>query len=170
MLKLNDYITPILNKEICMSKGKRILCMVLVVFIAGMSFIGCAGSWAAFNKSTNFIANIGGKYIGGVVFWILGGIVSPITLFLDVAIFNVIEFWTGNNLLAAGDSFEQIDKDGNRVTAVKNDDGTLSLTVMTVDGETTYMLLEQEGDDFRMFDAEGVLLSTYSSAHAESAN
>ena len=144
-----------------MSIKKRIFCMVLVVLIAGVSFIDCAGSWAAFNKSSKFISNIGGKYIGGVVYWILGPIVSPIALTLDVFIFNVIEFWTGKNLIASGNTLEQIDENGNSVFAVINDDGTLSLTLKTIDGEETYMLLEQDGDNFKMFGADGVLLSTY---------
>ena len=153
-----------------MSIKKRILCMVLVVFITGMSFSGCAGQWAAFNKSSNLIANLGGKYIGGVVYWIIGGIVSPVALTLDLFIFNVIEFWTGSNPIAYGSSFEQIDENGNSLAAVINDDGTLSLTVTEITGETTEYLLEREGNDFSMFDADGVLLSSYTAAYEDLAN
>ena len=153
-----------------MSIKKRILCLVLVVFITGMSFISCAGTWAAFNKSSNLIANIGGKYIGGVVYWIVGPIVSPIALFLDVFIFNVIEFWTGSNLIAYGNTFEQIDSDGNYLAAIKNDDGSLTLRVTEATGEITDILLERDGNDFYMFDADGVLMSSYTVPHEELIN
>ena len=154
-----------------MSIRKRILCMVLAVLIAGMSFSGCAGQYALFNKVHPLLGNLGGKWIGAVVHWI--GWVIPvfeICLFADIFIFNLIEFWTGNNLIASGDSFEQIDENGNRLTAVKNDDGTLSLTVTQITGETTDYLLEREGNDFSMFDADGVLLSSYTVTYEELAN
>ena len=144
-----------------MSVKKRILCMVLVVFIAGMSFSGCAGKYALFNKAHPLIGNLGGKWIGAVVNWILGPIVYPICLFADTFIFNVIEFWTGNNVIASGNSFEQMDDNGTRLAAIKNDDGTLSLKVTEVTGETSEYLLERNGNDFSMFDADGVLLSSY---------
>ena len=151
-----------------MSIKKRILCMVLVVFISGMSFTGCAGQYALFNKAHPLLGNLGGKWIGAIVHWI--GWVIPvfeICLLADVFIFNVIEFWTGKNVIATGNSFEQIDENGNRLAAVKNDDGTLSLQVTEINGETTDYLLEREGNDFSMFDADGVLLSSYSVPYEE---
>jgi hypothetical protein len=142
--------------------------MVLVVFIAGMSFSGCAGQYALFNKAHPFIGNLGGKWIGAVVNWIIGlPIVYPICIFADAFIFNVIEFWTGKNIIASGNSFEQIDENGNRLAAVKNDDGTLSVSVTETTGETTVYLLDREGNDFSMFDANGVLLSSYTVAYEE---
>ena len=150
---------------------KRFLCMVLVVFIIGMSFSGCAGQYALFNKAHPFIGNLGGKWIGAIVNWVIGiPIVYPIAIFADTLIFNVIEFWTGNNMIASGNSFEQIDENGNSLAAVKNDDGTLSVRVTEINGETTDYLLEREGNDFSMFDAEGILLSSYSVEYEELAN
>jgi hypothetical protein len=145
--------------------------MVLVLFIAGMSFNGCAGQYALFNKAHPFIGNLGGKWIGAIVNWIIGmPIVYPICIFADVFIFNVIEFWSGKNLIASGNSFEQIDENGNRLAAVKNDDGTLSVRVTEITGETTDYLLEREGNDFSMFDADGVLLSSYTVMYEELVN
>jgi hypothetical protein len=145
--------------------------MVLAVFIAGMSLSGCAGQYALFNKAHPFIGNLGGKWIGAVVNWIIGlPIVYPICLFADALIFNVIEFWTGKNIIASGNSFEQIDENGNRIAAVKNDDGTLSVRVTETTGETSVYLLDREGNDFSMFDANGVLLSSYTIAYEELVN
>ncbi|MDR1148926.1 MAG: DUF3332 domain-containing protein [Spirochaetaceae bacterium] len=156
-----------------MSIKKRILSMVLVVFIAGMSLSGCAGQYALFNKAHPFIGNLGGKWVGAVVNWIIGvPIVYPICIFADTFIFNTIEFWTGDNIIvtAAGDSFEQTDGNGNRLAAVKNEDGTLSVRVTEITGETTEYLLEREGNDFSMFDADGVLLSSYTVADEDLVN
>ena len=153
-----------------MSIKKRILCVVLAVFIAGMSFSSCAGQYALFNKAHPFIGNLGGKWIGAVANWILGPIVYPICLSADALIFNVIEFWTGRNVIASGNSLEQIDENGTRLTAVKNDDGTLSLRVTEITGETTDYLLEREGNNFAMFDTDGVLLSSYTVTYEELTN
>ena len=145
-----------------MSIKKRILCIVLMVFIVGMGFNGCAGKYALFNKAHPFIGNLGGKWIGAIVNWIIGlPIVYPICIFADTFIFNVIEFWSGSNPIAAGNSFEQTDENGNRLAAVVNDDGTLSVRVTEVTGNTTDYLLEREGNDFRMYDIDGLLLSSY---------
>jgi len=154
-----------------MSIKKRILCVVLAVFIAGMSFSGCAGQYALFNKAHPLIGNLGGKWIGAIVNWIIGlPIVYPICIFADVFIFNVIEFWTGKNIIASANSFEQTDENGNRLAAVKNDDGTLSVTVTEISGETTEYLLERDGNNFNMFDTDGVLLSSYTVEYEELAN
>ncbi|MDR1175397.1 MAG: DUF3332 domain-containing protein [Treponema sp.] len=154
-----------------MSIRKRILSMVLVAFIGGMSLSGCAGQYALFNKAHPFIGNLGGKWIGAVVNWIVGmPIVYPICIFADVFIFNTIEFWTGNNVIASGGSFEQTDGNGNRLAAVKNEDGTLSVKVTEITGETTDYLLEREGNDVSMFDADGALLSSYTVAYEDLVN
>jgi hypothetical protein len=152
-------------KESLMSIKRRILCTVfaaVAVFVGGMSFTGCAGRYALFNKAHPFVGNIGGKWVGAVVNWFVGiPIIYPFCLFADIFIFNVLEFWTGTNLVASGDSLEQIDENGNRLTAVKNDDGTLSLKVTEATGETSVYLLDRVGDDVSMFDANGVLLSSH---------
>jgi len=151
-----------------MSMKKRFQCIVLVLVVsfAGIGFTGCAGQYALFNRAHPAIGNLGGRWIGAVVFWIIGGPVLGITLFADTFIFNVIEFWTGNNLIAAGNSFEQTDEHGNRLAATKNDDGTLSLSVTKTTGETVDYLLTREGNDVSIFDAEGVLLSSYNTFYS----
>ena len=146
--------------------GKVVMVLVLVMFIGSVT--GCAGQYALFNKAHPAIGNLGGKWIGAIVNWIIGlPIVYPVCIFADVFIFNVIEFWSGKNPIAFGNSFEQIDENGNRLAAVKNDDGTLSLRITEITGETTEYLLEREGSDFSMFDADGVLLSSYTLTNQE---
>ena len=147
-----------------MKKRFRCMALALAIFAAGMSFTGCAGQFAAFNRSQAFLGNLGGRWVGAVLTRIVGGPVYSITLFLDFVIFNVIEFWTGNNLIAAGSggSFEQIDGHGNRIYVAINDDGTLSVNVTRVTGETSEYVFERAGEDhFKVFDTEGVHLSSF---------
>jgi len=136
--------------------------MVLVLFIIGVSFNSCAGQYALFNKAHPAIGNLGGKWIGAVVNWIAWGIIPilPICLLADAIIFNLIEFWSGNNIIASAGSLEQIDEAGNRIYAAKNDDGSLSVRVTEVTGEITDFLFERAGDDVHVFDSNGVLLSS----------
>jgi len=149
--------------------------MVLVVFLAAASFTGCAGQFALFNRAVPFVGNLGGRWIGAVVYWIVGlPIVIPITLFLDGLIFNTIEFWTGSNPLAmgdpnvfiAGDTFEQTDGEGNHLLATRNEDGSLSLKVTKISGEIAEYLLQRDGNDVKIFDVEGALISYHTVAYA----
>ena len=144
-----------------MNMKKRILCIILIVFIMGMSFTGCNGQYVLWNKAHPFFSNLGGKWVGAVVNWICWIVpVYAICFFGDIIILNVIEFWSGSNPMALN-TLEQTDENGTRITAVKNDDGTLSLTFTTITGETSEYLLERNGNDFSMFDTNGVLISSY---------
>jgi len=158
-----------------MSVKKRFCAMVLMVFLAGASFTGCAGQFALFNRAVPFVGNLGGRWVGAVVYWIIGlPIVVPITLFLDGLIFNTIEFWTGSNPLAmgdsnvfiAGDTFKQTDGEGNHLAATRNEDGSLSLKLTKVSGEIIEYLLQRDGNDVKLFDADGILISSYTVAYA----
>ncbi|MCL2194055.1 MAG: DUF3332 domain-containing protein [Treponema sp.] len=150
-------------------KWFRCVALALAVFAGGMTVTGCAGQFAAFNRSQAFLGNLGGRWIGAVVTWIVGfPIVYPIALFADAVIFNLIEFWTGNNLIAAGGSFEQTDEIGNRIYVAVNDDGTLSVNVTKVTGETSDYLFEREGDKFKIFGTDGIHLSSFTVTNGES--
>ena len=150
-----------------MSMKKRILCMVLIVFIMGMSFTGCNGQYVLWNKAHPFFSNLGGKWVGAVVNWICWIIpVYEICFIGDIIILNVIEFWSGSNPMALN-TFEQTDENGTRITAVKNDNGTLSLTITEVSGLTSEYLLERDGNNFSMYDADGIYISSYSLDNAQ---
>ncbi|MDR3324649.1 MAG: DUF3332 domain-containing protein [Spirochaetaceae bacterium] len=151
-----------------MNVKKRILCTVLAASVVGMSLSGCAGKYALFNKAHPAIGNLGGKWVGAVVNWIIGiPIVYPISIFADACIFNVIEFWSGKNLLASANQFEQSDENGNRLAAVKNDDGTLSVKVTGASGETSAYLLDRVGDDVSLFDSSGALIASHTVTREE---
>ena len=80
---------------------------------------------------------------------------------VDWLFINTIEFWTGSNPLAAGDSYYEKDAQGNSVAAVKNEDGTLSVQFVSAKGETANLTLQRDENVVRALDAEGNLVAQY---------
>lgn len=46
----------------------------------------------------------GNKYVNNLLFWVLGYPCYGIATFADAVLFNTIEFWTGSNPIAAGET------------------------------------------------------------------
>jgi len=67
--------------------------------------VACRGSNNAFNNIQGWNADMSeNKWVTQLVsfaFWIIP--VYPIALFLDIIIFNSIEFWGGDNPISSGD-------------------------------------------------------------------
>lgn len=115
-------------------KWGRGVCLVLVVTLAMLSLNGCFGRFpltrAVHNGNRNVYDSVEGdntqrKLAQSVVMWLL----SPIyvgTIIGDVAVFNLIEFWTGSQTSI---SYNQ-ESDGTRVALSSSADGqTVTLTV-----------------------------------------
>ena len=76
--------------------------LVALTLVAGLSFQGCYGSFGATRAIHSWNGNVGGKFVNTLVFWAL--VIIPVYELLalgDAIIFNVIEFWTGSNPIAA---------------------------------------------------------------------
>lgn len=130
---------------------------------AAIAFTGCYGSNAAFNKLHNWNGSLGDKWINSVVhfvmfvipvYWICLGLVDGLVL-------NTIEFWTGSNPLASGDTYFEKDAQGNQVAAVKNADGTLSMEVTDASGNKANFTLQRDENIVRALDAEGNVVAQY---------
>ena len=80
---------------------------------------------------------------------------------IDGLVLNTVEFWTGSNPLAAGDSYFEQDAQGNSIAAVKNADGTMSVEVTTAAGEKANLTLHRDENVVRALDAEGNLVAQY---------
>ena len=80
---------------------------------------------------------------------------------IDGLVLNTVEFWTGSNPLAAGDSYFEQDAQGNSIAAVKNSDGTMSVEVTTAAGEKANLTLQRDENVVRALDAEGNLVAQY---------
>jgi hypothetical protein len=90
---------------------KRLIVLLAVTSLASLT-ISCYGSFSLTKKLYKWNGTLGNKFVGALVFWIL--IVLPVyevTLVADYFVLNVIEFWTGNQLVTQGQT-KVITKDG----------------------------------------------------------
>ena len=134
---------------------------IAALVCAGMiTLTGCYGSNACFEKLHKWNDTLGNKWLNSIVhfflqifgvYWICLGLIDGLVL-------NTIEFWTGSNPLAAGDSYFEQDAQGNSIAAVKNADGTMSVEVTTAAGEKANLTLQRDENVVRALDAEGNLV------------
>jgi hypothetical protein len=71
------------------------------MIVAGTSLQGCYGGFNLTRKLYNWNGTLGDKFINSGVMWLM--VVVPIyeiAGFVDFAVFNVIEFWSGANPIA----------------------------------------------------------------------
>ena len=76
---------------------------MLAVLFSGVLITqtSCLGSFALTVKVYEINNELtDNKFINNLVFWLVGGPVYGFTTTVDVVVLNLIEFWTGNNLLA----------------------------------------------------------------------
>ena len=79
-------------------KNFGIYSMAILMLGIGTLNTGCMGSWAITKKVYQWNEKAtGNKFINNLIFWVLGWILYPLTLFIDSVILNLIEFWTGSN-------------------------------------------------------------------------
>jgi hypothetical protein len=137
---------------------------IATLLAAGMIVLsGCYGSNACFNKLHDWNGTLGDKWINSIVHFLMMWIpVYGICLFLvDGLVLNTIEFWTGSNPLAAGDSYFEQDAQGNSIAAVKNADGSMSVELTSAAGEKASLTLQRDENVVRALDAEGNLVAQY---------
>lgn len=136
---------------------------ILALLCAGMiALTGCYGSYACFNKLLKWNGSLGNKWLNSVVHFVMWVIpVYGIATFVDFLVMNTVEFWTGSNPLASGDSYYEQDAQGNSVAAVKNADGTMSVELTTAKGEKANLTLQRDENVVRAIDAEGNLVAQY---------
>lgn len=137
---------------------------LVTLLAAGMIVLsGCYGSNACFNKLHDWNGTLGNKWLNSIVhFFLMIFPVYQICLGLvDGLVLNTIEFWTGSNPLAAGDSYHETDAQGNSIAAVKNADGSMSVEVTAANGEKANLTLQRDENVVRALDAEGNLVAQY---------
>ena len=137
---------------------------IVTLLCAGMIVLsGCYGKNACFNKLHDWNGTLGDKWINSIVHFILFWLpVYGICLFLvDGLVLNTIEFWTGSNPLASGDSYFETDAQGNTIAAVKNEDGSMSVELTTAKGEKANLTLQRDENVVRALDNEGNVVAQY---------
>jgi len=144
---------------------KRVLLSLLAACIFAGTTTGCWGSFKLTKKAYDFNNSLGNKWISWIVFFLVGHIAAGITLFVDALVLNTVEFWTGSNPLALGDTYRETDANGNSVTAVKMEDGSLYMRLDASTGESQELVLQRDEDIIRILDAKGNVLKE--AAYAE---
>jgi hypothetical protein len=143
---------------------KKILLSLLVACSLAVTTTGCWGSFALTKKAYNFNNSLGSKWVSWILYLLLGWI-GGITIMVDSLIFNTLEFWTGSNPLAFGDTYRETDESGNSVTAVKMQDGSLYMRIDASTGETQELVLQRDEEIVRILDVKGNVLKE--AAYAE---
>lgn len=113
------------SKTMNMTKLARLLTFSVV--LAAVS--GCMGSFVLTKKLYGWNESVtGNKIVNNLIFWGLNIVpVYSLAVAGDALILNLIEFWTGNKMIADASDAAGAD-DGRRVAVVENEDGTLTVT------------------------------------------
>ena len=139
---------------------RKFVCAAVLAAFTCVSVSGCYGSYALFNKVHKWNGTLGDKWINSVVHFVIAGPVYGLCFLGDFLIFNTIEFWGGKNPIAMNsDTYQETDENGNKVYAVKNMDGSLSVSVTDVNGDTRNFTLEYDGNVIRAIDANGKIIA-----------
>jgi len=83
---------------------KRLVILGLAAMVAFTSLEGCFGKFALTRKVYDFNGSVENKYLRSGVTWAF--VLLPVyglSALLDFAVFNTIEFWSGNNPVTAGE-------------------------------------------------------------------
>lgn len=107
-------------------KKFKLMPVLAILACGSLLFTSCMGKFSLTNKVYSWNGSLGNKFVEGLVFWAF--LVLPVyefSMFIDLVIFNLIEFWTGSNPLAMneGDMEQQnIHYKGEdyQITATKN--------------------------------------------------
>lgn len=154
---------------------KKIVVLTLVATMALMS-AGCYGSFSLTKKVYNWNGTMEGKWMKEIVFLGLNIIpVYGIAGAVDVYILNLIEFWTGNNPMAATITTEDgtniafnAEKKhveisyGDKKFILVNENGKSA--VKDSNGNILAYAVSGENGSMSIVDANGKILSTYSEA------
>lgn len=149
---------------------KKISLKAAVVLLSGAFLCNsCIGSFSLFNKYAKWQCNMtDNKFVNGIVGLILQPIVGGVCLMADAIVLNTIEFWSGENPIAANQTQTVKGQDG-RYYAVK----TLKngYEVKAPSGEVTLFIHDQKTDSWSMqqdgitkeiirFNADGTIQAT----------
>ena len=140
---------------------KKSICTLLCAGVIMLT--GCYGSNACFNKLHKWNGTLGNKWLNSIVHFILQifGVYWICLGLVDGLVLNTIEFWTGSNPLASGDSYFEKDAQGNSVAAVKSADGSMSVELTTAEGQKANLTLQRDENVVRALDDEGNLIAQY---------
>ncbi len=85
-------------------KKRSVAVIMATVILGSVLFTSCIGSFGLTNKLYGWNKSVGSKFVNELVFFAMVVIpVYEVTMFVDGIVLNSIEFWSGNNPVAAGE-------------------------------------------------------------------
>jgi len=150
---------------------RKFVCAAALAAFTCVSVGGCYGKYALWHAVHEWNGSIGNKFLASLVHFVFWGVIPVygIAGFVDVIILNVIEFWSGSNPMAMGNTYEETDANGNKVYAVKNPDGTLSVTMTDASGKTADFMLVRNKNVVSVVDTKSGIVIAKQSHDAEGA-
>ena len=134
-------------------KVRRIALPFVLAGLISFGTSACMGSFALTKMLYNFNNTItGNKIVNNLIFWVL--IWVPVyggAMFIDGAILNLIEFWTGDNPLAV-----QLPESDTRLAAVEARQAADG-TVIVRRGDQTFTVEPLSGNRLRIASPDGIL-------------
>ena len=137
--------------------------LIALGLAAAFTFTACYGSYGLTTKLYKWNGTLGNKWLNSCVHFLMWIIpVYPICAgLIDGLVLNTVEFWSGSNPVASGDTYYEKDAQGNQVAAVKNADGSLSMEITDAQGIKANLKLERDADVIRALDANGEVVAQY---------
>lgn len=145
-------------------KFRRAIVAALISSTMLMSLPNCFGSFVLTGKWHGFIKGINNKWLRWIVF-VITSIVYGIAIFVDVILFNSIEFWSGSNPMArsdfndSGELVKSMEAEGERVQFTYRNYGETLRVDMWKDEQYrgNMVLLKSEPGVFYREDSQGAL-------------
>ena len=109
----------------------KVVALALVVSVGIVFSAGCFGKFQLTRSLYEVNRSVQDKYLRSVVTWVL---IIPygITGFLDFAVFNLIEFWSGENPVVTGPQTRVYEKGDERaVMTIEREGGATLATIRT---------------------------------------
>ncbi|MBQ6433639.1 MAG: DUF3332 domain-containing protein [Bacteroidaceae bacterium] len=134
---------------------KKISFSVATLLLAGSLLCSsCIGSFALFNKYEKWQCNMtDNKFVNAIVGFILQPIVGGVCLFVDSVVLNTIEFWSGDNPVAANGIPSKIQGTDGRYYAIKT---TKKGYIVTADNGMKTVFTHNDKDDSWTVSQNGV--------------
>jgi len=135
---------------------KRLIAAVLIGSVLALSLASCFGSFKAIRTVYKWNDSLDNKWVKTLVFWAFTIIpVYGIIALADAIVFNLIEFWTGDNPLTSASL-----PDGATAEFARVDDSTVRVRVTFADGSQTEFDVTREGERaLSIRTTDGALLS-----------
>lgn len=141
-------------------RTSHVTIFIAVVLISIIPLLGCYGEFALTKSVYRFNGDISpDSFIQSAVLWVLAIFwIYGIAAIVDVAILNLIEFWSGENPMTAKTTFNN--PDGSQVVMTPSSDGKEVKVEVVRDGETydTRKIVRTSDTHFDVLDSKGVLV------------